>query len=617
MKETGFIKQNIDKWQDYETELKKPQKDPAKISKLYVQVTDDLSFAQTYYNTRSVRVYLNGIVQLLFNDINRTEKLKFKSLIDFWKIDLPVTMFKIRYELMFSLLIFTVMVGIGIITSVHEPEFARTVLGDEYVDMTIENISKNDPMAVYKSYNSIDMFLGITINNLKVAFITFILGLFFGFGTFFSLMQNGIMLGTFQYFFIERDLFRESFLTIWQHGTLEISAIVIAGAAGFTIGRGLLFPGTFTRFQSLRITARRGLKVMIGLIPVFVFAAFIEGFFTRVTDAPDVLRIISIILSLFFVLFYFVFYPWKVATKYPEKLEIAEKVLPGDSELPPLDEILPDDKLFGGTLKIIKVNFGKLLRTILLSAVILAAMASLFSSELLNSSDEGLINQKRLFGLFIDYKTNTLLFLMHSLMTGMVLFTAFSVFSRAIKPDYYLSGKNLPKRGQILINTLIVSLLFNCIFFLPGIWAVLLTIIFLPFLLLGYYISCLQNKFLFEGISQGFALLQNTFGMFLLHNLKFLIICILILLLASPGIYTRVLMFLKWNLWIEEQYVVMILDFILSLIFYGSVLTCMIMLAVANNLFFHSLWEIQTGKNLLGSIDKIGTKKYIRGYEFE
>ena len=192
------------------------------------------------------------------------------------------------------------------------------------------------------------------------------MGLFFGIGTLLSLMRNGIMLGTFQYFFIERDLFRESFLTIWQHGTLEISAIVIAGAAGFTIGRGLILPGTYTRFQSLRITARRGLKVMIGLIPVFVFAAFIEGFFTRFTDAPNSLRLLSILLSAFFVLFYFVIYPRKVARKNPEKLSFQDKINKADETLPNLNKILSGEMLFGGTLKILKVNFIQILRFVLI-----------------------------------------------------------------------------------------------------------------------------------------------------------------------------------------------------------------------------------------------------------
>lgn len=617
MKETVFIRQNVDKWNEYETELKKPKKDPALISKLYVQVTDDLSFAQTYYNNRSVRVYLNGIAQLLFNDINLTDKLKFKSLVNFWKIDLPVTMYKIRFELFFSFLIFSLMVGIGIITSIYEPEFARTILGDDYIDMTIENIKKDDPMAVYKQYNSFDMFLGITVNNLYVAFSTFIMGFFFGIGTFLSLMRNGIMLGTFQYFFIERDLFRESFLTIWQHGTLEISAIVIAGAAGFTIGRGLIFPGTYTRFQSLRITARRGLKVMIGLTPVFIFAAFIEGFFTRFTDAPDSLRLVSILLSLGFVIIYFVIYPVKVAKKHPEKFVIADKIGSADNTLPDLGKILPGELLFGGTLKIIKANFGKFLWFVIIASAALSFLNSIFSEYLLHSYSEGLMNVRRVFGLFINYNLNPLLFLLHSLLTSMLLLLAVSIMRKSgniQKKDKLL--KSSPK-GFLLTNTFIVAFLINSLFLMPSGWNVVIAILIIPFLLFGYYVSFIENRFIFGGIKQSFGLFNNTFGEFFLHNLKFLIICALILNIANPKIYNQVLLFIKWNLWIEDIYVRYLLDFLISMLFYCSVLFSLIIMIIANNLLYHTLCEIKTGSSLINDIQQIGTRNSIRGYEFE
>jgi len=59
-------------------------------------------------------------------------------------------------------------------------------------------------MAVYKKANETDMFLGITINNIKVALYAFIAGIFAGLGTIYIIIQNAIMLGSFQYFFMIR-----------------------------------------------------------------------------------------------------------------------------------------------------------------------------------------------------------------------------------------------------------------------------------------------------------------------------------------------------------------------------------------------------------------------------
>src|SRR3546814_12188447 len=94
------------------------------------------------------------------------------------------------------------------------------------------------------------------------------------------------MLGAFQFFFYQKGLLLTSVLSIWIHGTLEISAIIIAGSAGLVMGNSLLFPGTWSRLESFRRGARRGLKIVIGLVPVFITAALLEGFVTRPTDMP-------------------------------------------------------------------------------------------------------------------------------------------------------------------------------------------------------------------------------------------------------------------------------------------------------------------------------------------
>ena len=87
-------------------------------------------------------------------------------------------------------------------------------------------------MAVYKSMNETEMFLGITLNNIKVSFIAFVMGIFTAFGTGYILLRNGVMLGTFHAFFASHGLLTESLATIWIHGTFEIFSIIVAGAAG-------------------------------------------------------------------------------------------------------------------------------------------------------------------------------------------------------------------------------------------------------------------------------------------------------------------------------------------------------------------------------------------------
>ena len=66
MKETNFIDQNKKKWKELEELLQEDRKDPDKLSNLFIQVSDDLSYARTFYPNRFVRLYLNNITQQLF-----------------------------------------------------------------------------------------------------------------------------------------------------------------------------------------------------------------------------------------------------------------------------------------------------------------------------------------------------------------------------------------------------------------------------------------------------------------------------------------------------------------------------------------------------------------------
>lgn len=154
------------------------------------------------------------------------------------------------------------------------------------------------------------MFMGITMNNIYVSFIAFVMGLLTSFGTGFIIFRNGVMLGAFQTFFAQYGLLGESALAIWLHGTIEISAIIVAGAAGLAMGNGWLFPGTYKRLYSFRRGAKRGLKIVMGTVPLFITAGFIESFFTRHTEWPDALRLTIILLSLAFIIFYYIVLPY-------------------------------------------------------------------------------------------------------------------------------------------------------------------------------------------------------------------------------------------------------------------------------------------------------------------
>ncbi len=332
MREKQFIQQNEEKWRAYEATLRNDAADPAALSELYIHTTDDLSYSRTFYPNRAVRVYLNEQAQRIFLRIFRGRKRERFSLRRFWLRELPQTLYAHRWAFWLSLLTFGLAMTIGVVSFIVNPEFANVMLGEDYMRMTQENIANGDPMRVYKSRGAFGMFLGITMNNIYVAFLTFLSGVFFGVGTLVILLQNAIMLGAFQYFFYDQGLLQESFLTIWIHGALEISSIVIAGAAGLAMGRGLVFPGTYTRLQSFQRSARAGVKIMLSTVPIFIIAGFLEGYLTRHTELPDAVRGLFIVLCFALIGFYYVWYPWHVARNTDRAgIAAAGRRMPGGS----------------------------------------------------------------------------------------------------------------------------------------------------------------------------------------------------------------------------------------------------------------------------------------------
>lgn len=210
---------------------------------------------------------------------------------------------------MYAFIIFMVAMLIGIVSAAYDDNFVRLILGDSYVNMTLDNIDKGDPMAVYKNMNQVNMFIGITVNNIYVSFMCFAMGLLFSIGSGYMLFTNGIMLGSFQYFFYSKGLLLQSVLVIWIHGTLEISAIIISGCAGLVMGNSILFPGTYSRGASFVRGAKQGVKIAVGLVPVFIAAAFFEGFVSRYSQMPMWLSLTIIGSSLTFIIWYFIIYP--------------------------------------------------------------------------------------------------------------------------------------------------------------------------------------------------------------------------------------------------------------------------------------------------------------------
>lgn len=306
MREALFIKKNKDRWLRIQ---QMPSDDPDEMAADFTQLVDDLAYAKTFYPAGKVTHFINAQASKIYLDIYKNRKEESNRLVTFWKYELPLTIRKHHRVVLFSFILFAVFFAVGFFVTGKDESIVRSIFGDDYVDHTLDNISKGNPFGIYEHGNPVLSWLGIMINNIKVSFRFFVEGIFCGVPVFIDEGKEAIRLGVFDNFFTARGMGVDFWLVVFIHGTLEITALIISAAAGFILGKSFLFPGTIKRIDAFKQGAKDGVKIMIGLMPVFGLAAFFEGFITRLYNDIPVLTTIIFALSVLFVIWYFIIYP--------------------------------------------------------------------------------------------------------------------------------------------------------------------------------------------------------------------------------------------------------------------------------------------------------------------
>ncbi len=306
MREALFIKKNKDRWERIQHQ---PADDADDMARDFIQLVDDLAYAKTFYPTSGVTEYINNQASRIYLGIYQRRKEENNRLTGFWKYELPLTIRKHHGVMLFSFIIFVLFFAIGFFSSANDPNFVREMLGDDYVDMTLDNIKDGNPLGVYQSGNPVIMWLGIMFNNITVSLIYFAKGIAFCFLSIFSLANEAARIGAFDHMFFSHNLGTTAAMGVMIHGTLELTAIILACGAGIVMGKSFLFPGTIKRLDSLIRGAKDGVKIVVGLLPVFMVAALFEGFVTRHYKMHPAINITILAACGIFVVWYFVIYP--------------------------------------------------------------------------------------------------------------------------------------------------------------------------------------------------------------------------------------------------------------------------------------------------------------------
>jgi uncharacterized membrane protein SpoIIM required for sporulation len=276
-----FIKEHQETWSRLEEYLERQslQKftkgEIDEFGRMYRQVSAHLAYAQTYFPTHETTAELRQIVMRAHNILyGAPQKGYGKKIWHFYSAGFPKLFYERRFFVLAAALILFAGFLFAFFSTYFNQDAAAYFLPTELAGkVDPQNIGKND-------WNDAIVSSQIMVNNIQVAFTCFAMGILLAIGTIWSLFMNGLLLGALSALYSRAGGDYPFWAFILPHGVIELTAIFISGAAGLSLAYRLFVPGDLTRRHALIREGLVTVKLMIGVIPMFIIAGIIEGYVT-------------------------------------------------------------------------------------------------------------------------------------------------------------------------------------------------------------------------------------------------------------------------------------------------------------------------------------------------
>ena len=257
-----------------------------RLLQLYQRASAHLSYVHTNFNDPALSARLSRTVGSASAVIYSTPARAGRAIGRFFTRSFPAAVWHARrFVVVSALLMFLPAVAMGAWLS--NSDHARNVaispeLQRAYLEQDFENYYSSEAAAAFSTK--------VLVNNIQVSFLAFVGGIAFCVPTAYLLISNGLNIGAAAGLFHSAGKWPKFYGLILPHGILELSSIVVAGAAGLSLGWALIAPGEQTRARSLANEGRRAVTILIGLILAFTVAGLIEGFVTP-SGLPTAMRV--------------------------------------------------------------------------------------------------------------------------------------------------------------------------------------------------------------------------------------------------------------------------------------------------------------------------------------
>jgi uncharacterized membrane protein SpoIIM required for sporulation len=277
----AFVQKNQSRWARLEELIRHfhrrslSKRELDELGFLYRQVAGHLAYAQTYFPGHDITRRLNELTLKAHNLIYGTvKKRRFPKLFAFFFRDFPLLFYERIPFFLVALSLFSLGALLAFFLTLGDPRLASLF----FPPGMAESI---DPQAGPAGEWNHSVVSGqIMVNNIQVAFLCFAFGALLGVGTVWILLYNGALIGALAALFHRAGESYTFWAYIWPHGVTELTAVFIAGGAGLSLAYSFFVPGELTRGESFKREGKVTIQLMMGVIPLFVFAALIEGFLT-------------------------------------------------------------------------------------------------------------------------------------------------------------------------------------------------------------------------------------------------------------------------------------------------------------------------------------------------
>jgi uncharacterized membrane protein SpoIIM required for sporulation len=253
------------------------------IPLLYRQALSSLSVARSISLDQSLTAYLESLCARAYFFVYGARTRLSERLANFFRRDWPLAVRALWRETAVAAGLMLVGAVVAYILVQRDPDWFYGFIPTDLASGRDPTASAAELRKTLYAEPSARQGLGLLAtflftHNSQVALFSFALGFALCIPTGALMLYNGCMLGAFLALFHQHHLAYEAGGWLLIHGATELFAIAIAGAAGFSIGWSVCFPGERSRVDAAAEAGRRGATAMAGVVVMLLVAGLLEGF---------------------------------------------------------------------------------------------------------------------------------------------------------------------------------------------------------------------------------------------------------------------------------------------------------------------------------------------------